>query len=291
MASILYNQLNVEQAAVAAAFSLTDVKALTYDAADVPLKYMKARCEKLRAATASPGNEDGNEQIDTTPTTYLVFADVYDELISSLSDADKELVTIKKLTGSHVEREKSTFPIADMARANVPKDVMTFINKHSAELLTIYIGMREVYGNLMPFAAFYKLFSDPDFDIRGAAPFISAALIRQRMAEEIAADIPAFTYKGTLFLRYSPFIDLRVESEKSKKDEDGKSIAADSIVVFADMTGYSKGKEVPIKLVLHGEVPGCLSFVDFKETDGGLHVGEVEMGKWSVLMKDADVKK
>lgn len=254
MASVLYNKLYVDQAAVAAAFSVTDTKVCSYESVDGLVKFME--------------NPDNNK----TTTEYLVFDDVYDKIIEVVP----ETVTLKKMTGA--------IPIVDMSRANVPKDVLTFLNKHSAELLTIYIGMRDTegYGDVLPYLAFYKLFSNPEFDIRDGAPFITNAMIRQRMADELAADIHSFTHRGALFLKYGPYVDLRVHAEKNKENH------PESIVVYSDNTGFNKNSEVVMRMMVHGSIPGCLSSVEFNNIGDGLYNGEMPLQQWATLMKNID---
>jgi len=291
MTSILYNKLSIDQSAVAAAFAVTAVKALGYDTEEAPLAFFKAKEESLskthddEALEANKGETldgeahkgEANGEANGEAEVYLVFSDLYKK-VTSLPNAFPH-ITFKELTG--------TIPILDMSRANVPKDIMTFLNKYSAELITIYIGMREIegYGNSLPYVSFSKLFGSPDFDVRDAAPFIQAALIRSRMSDELANDIPAFTHKGALFLRYGPYVDRRVEIER------GKENAAESIVVFADTTGFSNGADVAMKVVVYGRVPGCLASATFKELSADVNVGEISMAEWAGLMRGAVVKK
>lgn len=248
MTSIIYNAEHVLQSAIAAAFSVGDVNPTPY----------KGTIEDAKAVIKA---DEG--------MTY-----VFDESITY------DDVNTEKIIGA--------VPIAQLSRHSVPRSIITFLNKYHTSLMVIYLGMLETeeYASLQPFPAFFRLFSSVDFDIRMAGKFIRRAMIRDRHANSLAADIPTFMHRGALFVRYGPYVDRRVAMEKEKED------APESIVVFSDNTGFSNGADVTMRLIVYGKIPGCLSEATFNETvdDGKASVGSLPMVSWAVLMKGAKVE-
>ena len=263
MASIIFNSEHVLQSAIAAAFSVSDVN-------PVPYKTIAEATETIKKMTG----------------IVYVFADelipeAVDEEIATPSAAASDAVPleVKKLIG--------TIPIAQLGAHSVPKSIITFLNKHATDVMAIYLGMLETeeYSKLYPFAAFFRLFSSLEFDVRSAGKFIRRAMIRDRHATHLASEIPTFMHKGALFVRYGPYVDRRVAMEKKKED------APESIVVFADNTGFSNGADVSMRLIVYGKIPGCLAEAVFNETiEGGEgSVGSLSMASWATMMKGAKV--
>lgn len=247
MTSIIYNTDNIREAAIAAAFAVTDVEAIPYNG---------------DAATAV-------SKITSITGTLYAFDDTFVDGLSTLGDVQKIIGVI---------------PIGLMGKCNVPKDIIVFMNKHSAELTLMYIGMLDEpeYTNLMPFQAFYRLFSNVEFDVRDGGVFMKNAMIRDKHASTLAAEIPCIQHKGAIFLRYVPYVDRRVAAEKKKED------APSSIVVYSDNTGFANDGPVVMRLIVYGNIPGCLAAGKFNDpAEDGTVTGEISLSDWANVMVGA----
>jgi hypothetical protein len=259
MASIIYNAEHVLQSAIAAAFAITDVTPISYTGS----------IDDARKRMMGEGKRDS--------TIYVFLDELMPEKVDEELSTPSTTFTPKKLVGA--------VPIAQLSSHSVPKMIITFLNKYTEGLMTVYLGMLETdeYANLHPFAAFFRLFSSIEFDVRWGNKFIRRAMIRDRHANHLASEIPVFEHKGALFIRFGPYVDRRVALEKKKED------APESIVVFTDNTGFSNNTDIVMRLVVHGKIPGCLSEAVFTEPVNGASVGSLPLATWATMMKTSKV--